>query len=208
MAQLQRSPTARKGAPRLLGQLGRLFGAMKEVEDCRRGETSSPAPRAESSPSARARVRPRRRTPSRSSLSCTMPMSPPHPSARIRRLVCSGSPSEAAAVIHRQVSSMRPPMFQNQPSPPAIALATSASAHSTAHSIARRMSSSSSPTAPYQFPSAAPCRPSGTSTTFATYEACRPGRGRVTRSLELFAAVLGERLEHPEVDTARRSLPR
>ena len=39
-------------------------------------------------------------------------------------------------MIHRQVSSMRPPMFQNQPSPPAMAHAMSASPDSTAHSIA------------------------------------------------------------------------
>ena len=76
-------------------------------------------------------------------------------------------------MIHRQVSSMRPPMFQNQPSPPAMAHAMSASPDSTAHAIARRMSSSSSPTVPNQFPSAAPCAASGTSTKFATYEACR-----------------------------------
>ena len=159
---------------------------------------------AESSPSARARATASAPYSIARSLSCTMPTSPPHASARIRRLGSVGSPSESAAVIHRQVSSMRPPMFQNQPSPPAMAHAMSASPDSTAHSIARRMSSSSSPTV--RVPVSL-CRPVRRVRDLDQLRDVRgvpsAGRRRVTRSLELFAAVLRERLKQPELDGAR-----
>ena len=94
---------------------------------------------------------------------------------------------------------MRPPMFQYQPSPFAMARARSLSRCSSDHSIATRTSSTDSPKRANHFPVGGPVR--GVGDVDGRGEVARvpqTSRVRLATARQPLAPVLGEGLEQPE----------